>query len=78
MTNTFKPTSKHTLILSPDYSQIHLPLLPHITQHQTLKHPFINAHHIHTPTPIKLFNLQSHQLHTLITPQPKALNFPIL
>ncbi|WP_398573643.1 hypothetical protein, partial [Staphylococcus epidermidis] len=57
---------------------MHLPLLPHITQDQTLKHPFINPHHIHTPTAIKLFNLQSHHVHTLITPQPKPVNFPIL
>ncbi|WP_394851835.1 DNA polymerase, partial [Staphylococcus haemolyticus] len=78
ITKPFNPTSNHTLILSPHYSQIQLPLLPHITQHQTMKQPFINQKHLHTPTPIKLFHLQPNQLNPLIPTHPKALNFPIL
>uniref|UniRef100_UPI00370980F8 DNA polymerase n=1 Tax=Staphylococcus hominis TaxID=1290 RepID=UPI00370980F8 len=74
----FKPSSQHTVSLSPHYSQIQLPLLPHITQDHTLKQPFIHPHHIHTPTAPKLFPLQPQQLTHLIPRQPKALNFPIL
>ena len=71
----FKPTSKDSVILSADYSQIELRVLAHITQDESLKHAFINGHDIHTATAMKVFNVESDQVDSLMRRQAKAVNF---
>ncbi|MBE7350974.1 MULTISPECIES: DNA polymerase I [Staphylococcus] len=74
----FKPTSKDSVILSADYSQIELRVLAHITQDESLKHAFINGHDIHTATAMKVFNVESDQVDSLMRRQAKAVNFGIV
>ncbi|MCT1660161.1 DNA polymerase I [Staphylococcus epidermidis] len=74
----FKPTSKDSVILSADYSQIELRVLAHITQDESLKHAFINGHDIHTATAMKVFNVESDQVYSLMRRQAKAVNFGIV
>lgn len=74
----FKPTSKDSVILSADYSQIELRVLAHITQDESLKHAFINGHDIHTATAMKVFNIESDQVDSLMRRQAKAVNFGIV
>lgn len=74
----FKPTSKDSVILSADYSQIELRVLAHITQDESLKHAFINGHDIHTTTAMKVFNVESDQVDSLMRRQAKAVNFGIV
>lgn len=74
----FKPTSKDSVILSVDYSQIELRVLAHITQDESLKHAFINGHDIHTATAMKVFNVESDQVDSLMRRQAKAVNFGIV
>lgn len=74
----FKPTSKDSVILSADYSQIELRVLAHITQDESLKHAFINGHDIHTSTAMKVFNVESDQVDSLMRRQAKAVNFGIV
>ena len=74
----FKPTSKDSVILSADYSQIELRVLAHITQDESLKHAFINGHDIHTATAMKVFNVESDQADSLMRRQAKAVNFGIV
>ena len=74
----FKPTSKDSVILSADYSQIELRVLAHITQDESLKHAFINGHDIHTATAMKVFNVESDQVDSLMRLQAKAVNFGIV
>lgn len=74
----FKPTSKDSVILSADYSQIELRVLAHITQDESLKHAFINGHDIHTATAMKVFNVKSDQVDSLMRRQAKAVNFGIV
>ncbi|MDU0488007.1 DNA polymerase I [Staphylococcus epidermidis] len=74
----FKPTSKDSVILSSDYSQIELRVLAHITQDESLKHAFINGHDIHTATAMKVFNVESDQVDSLMRRQAKAVNFGIV
>ena len=63
------------MILSADYSQIELRVLAHITQDESLKHAFINGHDIHTATAMKVFNVESDQVDSLMRRQAKAVNF---
>ena len=74
----FKPTSKDSVILSADYSQIELRVLAHITRDESLKHAFINGHDIHTATAMKVFNVESDQVDSLMRRQAKAVNFGIV
>lgn len=74
----FKPTSKDSVILSADYSQIELRVLAHITQDESLKHAFINGHDIHTAIAMKVFNVESDQVDSLMRRQAKAVNFGIV
>lgn len=74
----FKPTSIDSVILSADYSQIELRVLAHITQDESLKHAFINGHDIHTATAMKVFNVESDQVDSLMRRQAKAVNFGIV
>ena len=74
----FKPTSKDSVILSADYSQIELRVLAHITQDESLKQAFINGHDIHTATAMKVFNVESDQVDSLMRRQAKAVNFGIV
>ncbi|MBF2171250.1 DNA polymerase I [Staphylococcus epidermidis] len=74
----FKPTSKDSVILSADYSQIELRVLAHITQDESLKHAFINGHDIHTATAMKVFDVESDQVDSLMRRQAKAVNFGIV
>ncbi|MCD8924617.1 DNA polymerase I [Staphylococcus epidermidis] len=74
----FKPTSKDSVILSADYSQIELRVLAHITQDESLKHAFINGHDVHTATAMKVFNVESDQVDSLMRRQAKAVNFGIV
>lgn len=74
----FKPTSKDSVILSADYSQIELRVLAHITQDESLKHAYINGHDIHTATAMKVFNVESDQVDSLMRRQAKAVNFGIV
>ena len=74
----FKPTSKDSVILSADYSQIELRVLAHITQDESLKHAFINGHDIHTATAMKVFNVESDQVDSLMRRQAKAVNLGIV
>ncbi|MCG1153811.1 DNA polymerase I [Staphylococcus epidermidis] len=74
----FKPTSKDSVILSADYSQIELRVLAHITQDESLKHAFINGHDIHTATAMKVVNVESDQVDSLMRRQAKAVNFGIV
>lgn len=66
------------MILSADYSQIELRVLAHITQDESLKHAFINGHDIHTATAMKVFNVESDQVDSLMRRQAKAVNFGIV
>ncbi len=50
----------------------------HITQDESLKHAFINGHDIHTATAMKVFNVESDQVDSLMRRQAKAVNFGIV
>lgn len=75
---TFKPTSKDSVILSADYSQIELRVLAHITQDESMKEAFINGDDIHTATAMKVFGVEADQVDSLMRRQAKAVNFGIV
>ncbi|HDA7003601.1 TPA: DNA polymerase I [Staphylococcus aureus] len=74
----FKPTSKDSVILSADYSQIELRVLAHITQDESMKEAFINGDDIHTATAMKVFGVEADQVDSLMRRQAKAVNFGIV
>ena len=74
----FKPTSKDSVILSADYSQIELRVLAHITQDESMKEAFINGDDIHTATAMKIFGVEADQVDSLMRRQAKAVNFGIV
>ncbi|HHW9723103.1 TPA: DNA polymerase I [Staphylococcus aureus] len=74
----FKPTSKDSVILSADYSQIELRVLAHITQDESMKEAFINGDDIHTATAMKVFGVEADQVDILMRRQAKAVNFGIV
>lgn len=74
----FKPTSKYSVILSADYSQIELRVLAHITQDESMKEAFINGDDIHTATAMKVFGVEADQVDSLMRRQAKAVNFGIV
>lgn len=74
----FKPTSKDSVILSVDYSQIELRVLAHITQDESMKEAFINGDDIHTATAMKVFGVEADQVDSLMRRQAKAVNFGIV
>lgn len=74
----FKPTSKDSVILSADYSQIELRVLAHITQDESMKEAFINGDDIHTATAMKVFGVEADQVDGLMRRQAKAVNFGIV
>lgn len=74
----FKPTSKDSVILSADYSQIELRVLSHITQDESMKEAFINGDDIHTATAMKVFGVEADQVDSLMRRQAKAVNFGIV
>nr|WP_202596894.1 DNA polymerase I [Staphylococcus aureus] len=74
----FKPTSKDSVILSADYSQIELRVLAHITQDESMKEAFINGDDIHTATAMKVFGVEDDQVDSLMRRQAKAVNFGIV
>lgn len=74
----FKPTSKDSVILSADYSQIELRVLAHITQDESMKEAFINGDDIHTATAMKVFGVEADQVDSLMRRQAKAVNFGII
>ncbi|RNH56763.1 DNA polymerase I [Staphylococcus aureus] len=75
---SFKPTSKDSVILSADYSQIELRVLAHITQDESMKEAFINGDDIHTATAMKVFGVEADQVDSLMRRQAKAVNFGIV
>lgn len=74
----FKPTSKDSVILSADYSQIELRVLAHITQDESMKEAFINGDDIHTATAMKVFGVEADQVDSLMRRQAKVVNFGIV
>ncbi|MEN0402228.1 DNA polymerase I [Staphylococcus aureus] len=74
----FKSTSKDSVILSADYSQIELRVLAHITQDESMKEAFINGDDIHTATAMKVFGVEADQVDSLMRRQAKAVNFGIV
>ncbi|HDC7994570.1 TPA: DNA polymerase I [Staphylococcus aureus] len=74
----FKPTSKDSVILSADYSQIELRVLAHITQDESMKEAFINGDDIHTATAMKVLGVEADQVDSLMRRQAKAVNFGIV
>ncbi|MFS8228648.1 DNA polymerase I [Staphylococcus aureus] len=74
----FKPTSKDSVILSADYSQIELRVLAHITQDESMEEAFINGDDIHTATAMKVFGVEADQVDSLMRRQAKAVNFGIV
>nr|WP_242694363.1 DNA polymerase I [Staphylococcus simiae] len=74
----FKPTSKDSVILSADYSQIELRVLAHITQDESMKEAFINGDDIHTATAMKVFGVEAGEVDSLMRRQAKAVNFGIV
>ena len=74
----FKPTSKDSVILSADYSQIELRVLAHITQDESMKEAFINGDDIHTATAMKVFGVEADEVDSLMRRQAKAVNFGIV
>ncbi|HHQ6732968.1 TPA: DNA polymerase I [Staphylococcus aureus] len=74
----FKPSSKDSVILSADYSQIELRVLAHITQDESMKEAFINGDDIHTATAMKVFGVEADQVDSLMRRQAKAVNFGIV
>lgn len=74
----FKPTSKDSVILSADYSQIELRVLAHITQDESMKEAFINGDDIHTATAMKVFGVEADQVDSLMRRQAKSVNFGIV
>jgi DNA polymerase-1 len=78
MRKAFIPSTKNTVILSADYSQIELRIMAHLSGDTKMQESFKNDQDIHVTTAAQIFNIPLEEVDSEQRRRAKAINFGII